>query len=85
MGMSSYVIPYGSPNNMMKTTVEQRRYFDHDQYPTPGRYGYKSGYIQDTPYYETEPYYGRSPSYETPNVPQQPDRREWDVFAGHRS
>ena len=52
-----YVIPYGNPNTMMMTRVEERRYFDHgDPYGKPSRYGNEGAYIQEKPQHYREPY-----------------------------
>ena len=68
-----YVIPYGNPDNMMMTRIEERRYVDNGPYPTPGRYGWERGYIQEVPGYDRDPVAGYDrdpvPGYERNPVP----------------
>ena len=56
MPRAPYVIPYGNPNTMMMTRVEERRYIDHDPYAEQQRYGIEEPYMEEKPRYYREPY-----------------------------
>ena len=56
MPRAPYVIPYGNPDTMMMTRVEERRYIDHDPYAEQQRYGIEGPYMEEKPRYYREPY-----------------------------
>jgi hypothetical protein len=58
-----YVVPYGNPNTMMMTRIEERRTFDNDPYLKQARYVHDRPYNQEPPYYRNEPYTKALPYY----------------------
>ena len=63
MAYPPYVVPYGNPNTMMMTRIEERRTFDNDPYLKQARYVHDRPYNQEPPYYRNEPYTKALPYY----------------------